>query len=252
MALALADSIAEVGWDLADQADRYLAWRRSGAYAIDGRVVDVGITTNLALRRYEETGDPYRSGDPSPHASGNGSLMRLGPVPIAYARWFPDRPDEVVRRCVESSLPTHRSPACRSACAYLGVLLCGLLNGMPREQVLDPSWEAFRRLDDRYPLDPQVREVALGSFRLRQPPEIQGGGYVVRCLEAALWAFAGAADFRTAALRAVNLGDDADTTGAVCGQLAGARWGESGIPAKWRAGLAGRDLIEAVLRRLVE
>jgi ADP-ribosyl-[dinitrogen reductase] hydrolase len=71
------------------------------------------------------------------------------------------------------------------------------------------------------------------------------------CLEAALWAFAGADDFRGAVLRAVNLGDDANTTGAVCGQLAGACWGEAGIPREWLAGLAGRDLLERALRGLL-
>jgi ADP-ribosyl-[dinitrogen reductase] hydrolase len=77
---------------------------------------------------------------------------------------------------------------------------------------------------------------------LKEPPNIQGTGYVVRSLEAALWAFHHADDFRRAALRAVNLGHDADTTGAVCGQLAGACWGESGIPEAWRRGLARIDL----------
>jgi ADP-ribosyl-[dinitrogen reductase] hydrolase len=74
---------------------------------------------------------------------------------------------------------------------------------------------------------------------------------VVRSLEAALWAFHDATDFRAAVLRAVNLGDDADTTGAVCGQLAGACFGESGIPEDWRSGLAGRDEIDPVVERLL-
>jgi ADP-ribosyl-[dinitrogen reductase] hydrolase len=74
---------------------------------------------------------------------------------------------------------------------------------------------------------------------------------VVKTLEAALWAFHGASDFRQAVLRAVNLGDDADTTGAVCGQLAGACWGEEGIPSAWRDGLAGRDQLERALQGLL-
>jgi ADP-ribosyl-[dinitrogen reductase] hydrolase len=79
-----------------------------------------------------------------------------------------------------------------------------------------------------------------------------GSGFVVTSLEAALWAFADAANFRHAVLRAVNLGDDADTTGAVCGQLAGACWGESGIPLEWRRGLARPDLIEQALAGLID
>ena len=93
-------------------------------------------------------------------------------------------------------------------------------------------------------------QTAAGSFRQKQPPVIFGSGYVVKSLEAALWAFHDAKDFREAVLRAVNLGDDADTTGAVCGQLAGAYWGESGIPQEWREGLARKDIIEPILSRL--
>jgi ADP-ribosyl-[dinitrogen reductase] hydrolase len=94
-------------------------------------------------------------------------------------------------------------------------------------------------------------EVAEGDFHEKQPPEIAGSGYVVKSLEAALWAFHDARDFREAVLRAVNLGDDADTTGAVCGQLAGACWGESGIPVEWLQALARKDMIEAALTGLV-
>ena len=102
-----------------------------------------------------------------------------------------------------------------------------------------------------YPLHPKVEKVTAGSFRQRQPPEIEGSGFVVQSLEAALWAFYDAQDFRQAVLRAVNLGDDADTTGAVCGQFAGAYWGESGIPLEWRQGLARQDMIEKAITGLL-
>lgn len=87
--------------------------------------------------------------------------------------------------------------------------------------MLSPDWEPLS-VQRAEPLHPAVDEVALGSFRRRQPPQIVGSGYIVRSLEAAIWAFHNAADFREAVLRAVNVGDDSDTTGAVCGQLAGA------------------------------
>ena len=96
----------------------------------------------------------------------------------------------------------------------------------------------------------EVDAVAAGSFRQKQPPEIVGSGYVVKSLEAALWAFHDAKDFREAVLRAVNLGDDADTTGAVCGQLAGAYWGESNIPTDLLDGLDRKDMIEEALESL--
>ena len=252
MALALADSIALVGWDLNDQAERYVRWWRTGAYSVNGRMFDIGTTTVRALQRFCQTKDPWTSADSSPRASGNGSIMRLAPVPVAYLRLYPDQLGLLIDRLIESSRPTHASPQCLSACAYLGVMLCGLLHGLPRGEVLDPSWDPIRLLREKKPLHPEILEIAEGSFRTRKPPAIQGSGYVVRSLEAALWAFHDASDFRQAVLRAVNLGDDADTTGAVCGQLAGAFFGESGIPASWRQNLAGQNQIRPILERLIQ
>jgi len=250
MALALADSIASVGWDLNDQARRYLAWWRKGQYSVNGRCSDIGITTQSALRRFEKTGDARISGDHSERASGNGSIMRLAPVPIRYANLFPQQLDELIAYLIDSSRPTHASPQCLSACAYLGLVLCGLIHGIDREEVLAPNWGPLRQLKELHALHPEVAEVAAGSFREKKPPGIVGSGYVVKSLEAALWAFHDAEDFRQAVLRAVNLGDDADTTGAVCGQIAGAYWGESGIPQEWRDGLARTDMIEKALSGL--
>ncbi len=251
MALALADSIASVGWDLNDQARRYVAWWLNGKYSVNMSCFDIGFTTRNALSRFQNTGDARTSGDPSERSSGNGSIMRLAPVPICYAKLFPDRLEELIERLVESSLPTHASPQCLSACAYMGLVLCGLIHGLPREEVLSPNWRPLLSLQQIYPLHPAVDEVASGSFRNKQPPKIVGSGYVVKSLEAALWAFYDSQDFRQAVLRAVNLGDDADTTGAVCGQFAGAYWGESGIPVEWQEGLGGREMIEKAIEGLL-
>ena len=251
MALALAESLVKAGWDLNDQARRYVAWWRAENYTVRGRHVYVGITTRQALGRFEETDDARTSGDRSEQSSGNASIMRLAPVPIRYASWFPDRLEELLQLCIDSSLPTHASPLCLSSCAYLGLVLAGLIHGVRREEVLAPDWDLLARARKVFPLHPEVEDVARGSFRRLKPPQIVGSGYVVKSLEAALWAFYDSADFRQAVLRAVNLGDDTDTTGAVCGQLAGAGWGESGIPAEWRQGLQRFDLIEQALEGLL-
>lgn len=246
MALALADSIATVGWDLDDQARRYVAWWRTGTYSVNGRCFDIGVTTARALARYEQTGDASTSGDPSERAAGNGSIMRLAPVPIAYAGLYPHKADVLVRRSVESSLPTHRAPQALAAAGYLGLVLAALIAG--DDEALAPDWWGIDVVASIVDLHPAVAEVIAGSYR---SGDVTGSGYVVRSLEAALWAFVHADDFASAVLAAVNLGDDADTTGAVCGQLAGAHWGLSGIPDHLLDGLARRDEIEAAARRLL-
>ena len=252
MALALADSIASSGWNLDDQAERYLSWFRRGEYSVNGRCFDIGMTTGMALERFEKDGDARSCGDDHPRASGNGSIMRLAPVPIHFAELYPAQLGELSRLADESSLPTHASSQCRSACRYLALVLTGLIMGASRDEVLSPDWEPLERLRALGRLHHEVEAVVAGSFRLKRPPEIVGGGYVVETLEAALWAFHYANDFREAVLTAVNLGDDSDTTGAVCGQLAGAYWGESGIPEKWLTELGKREMIEDALRRLID
>jgi ADP-ribosylglycohydrolase len=248
LALALADSMGQAGWDLNDQARRYVEWWRKGKYSVNGECFDIGVTTRSSLERFQQTGDARTSGNPAERASGNGSIMRLAPVPIRFAVFLPDRLDELSILAAESSLPTHASPQCLSGCRYFAVVLAGLINGLDRDEVLSPDWPLLRQLEEIEPLHSEISNVAAGSFRQKQPPEIRGSGYVVRSLEAALWAFHDADNFEQAVLRAVNLGDDADTTGAVCGQLAGAYWGESGIPAKWRSTLARMDMIELALQ----
>ena len=251
MALALADSMANVGWDLNDQARRYLDWRDRGLYSVNGRCFDIGTTVDAALQRFRQTGDARSAGSTDEWSSGNGSIMRLAPVPIRYTKLFPDKIERLSRLAAESSLTTHGSPQCVSACRYLALILCGLIHGEDRDTILDADWPPLAELRRHAALHPEVEEIAEGSFRRKQPPEIVGSGYVVKSLEASLWAFHKATTFRDAVLEAVNLGDDADTTGAVCGQIAGAYWGKQGVPQDWRNRLARRELIEEALVALM-
>jgi len=91
MALALADSMANVAWDLNDQAQRYLDWRDRGRYSVNGRCFDIGITVNSALQRFQQTGDARSAGSTDERSSGNGSIMRLAPVPIRYCDHLPEK-----------------------------------------------------------------------------------------------------------------------------------------------------------------
>ena len=251
MALALADSMATAGWDLDHQADRYVAWWKNGEYSVIGRCFDIGITTRIALANHVMKRDALSAGDPSERASGNGSIMRLAPVAIGHAQLYPGKIAELSRLAEESSLTTHASEQCLSACRYLAIVLAALIHGEPREHVLSSEWPVLKELIAVKPLHPLIHKIAAGSFREKKPPQIRGSGWVVESLEASLWAFHDAGSFEEAVLKAVNLGDDADTTGAVCGQLAGACWGESGIPAEWRAGLKRADMLEKALTGLL-
>lgn len=251
MALALADSIVRAGWNLNDQADRYVAWWKSGKYSVNGRCFDIGIATRNALVKYVARHDALASGDRSERVSGNGSIMRLAPVPIRFGHLYTDQLEELCKLAEESSLTTHASEQCLSACRYLATVLAALILGEDRAAVLSPDWPALKRLSDIKPLHPLIHEIALGSFRRKAPPAIQGSGWVVKSLEASLWAFHDAESFEDAVLKGVNLGDDADTTGAVCGQLAGAYWGESKIPQALRSGLVRSDMLESALAGLL-
>ena len=211
----------------------------------NGRCFDIGLTVSSALRRFEETGEPY-AGSTDPRSASNGSLMRLAPVPMYFAA----DPRAAVERAADSSRTTHGAETAVDSCRYFAGLILGALAGAGKEELLAPRYSPVPGLWEERPLAPEVDEVAAGSFLRREPPEIEGSGYVVRSLEAALWAFARGGSFREGALLAANLGHDADTTGAVFGQIAGAHYGEEGIPAGWRAKLALRGTIEDLADRL--
>ncbi len=151
-------------------------------------------------------------------SAGNGSLMRLAPVPL----FFVEQPAEAIERSGESSRTTHGAQTAVDACRYFGGLIVGVVQGVAKEELLSDRFAPVQEYWRKNKLVGEIDEIAAGSFKERKPPEIEGSGYVVKCLEAALWAFYNSNSFREGCLLAINLGDDADTTGAVYGQLAGA------------------------------
>lgn len=247
LALCLADSLIQRrAFDARDQINRYLRWLRKGERGSTDRSgpnlhLHIGVTLHAALLRYEETGEPF-AGSTDPRSAGNGSLMRLAPIAI----YFADRPAEAVALAADSSRTTHGAATAVDACRYFTALLLGAFRGVPKAALLSPDYADGLGFWHGWPLDPAIAGIAAGSFRDKMPPAIRGTGYVVESLEAALWAFDRSDNFAEGALAAVNLGDDADTTGAIYGQLAGAYYGLEGIPAPWREVLhEGSRIIEA-------
>ena len=230
MALCLATSLLESGgFDPLDQMRRYLRWFREGYLSSTGRCFDIGDTTSGSLERFERTGEPY-CGPVDPASASNGSLMRLAPVPMFFA----GDAREAIDRSADSSRTTHGAVESVDACRYFAGLLVGALRGVDKETLLSERYSSVEGLWDEAPLAPRIAAIADGSFKVKQPPEIRGTGYVVDTLEAVLWSFFHTEDFREGALKVVNLGDDTDTTGAIFGQIAGAHYGLESIPAKWQ------------------
>ena len=246
MALCLAISLLESGgFDPVDQMGRYLRWFREGYLSSTGRCFDIGGTTREALVRFERTGEPY-SGPTDPMSAGNGSLMRLAPVPM----FFVGDVREAIDRSADSSRTTHGAVEAVDACRYFAGLLVGALRGVDKQTLLSDHYSPVEGLWGEAPLAPKIAAIADGSFKHKQPPEIRGTGYVVDTLEAVLWAFFHTEGFREGALTVVNLGQDADTTGAIFGQIAGAHYGVESIPAEWRQRLAMSTEITSMADRL--
>jgi ADP-ribosylglycohydrolase len=246
MALCLAESLVECdGFDAEDQMRRYVRWYREGHLSSNGDCFDIGNTIRGALHEFEVTGNPY-AGSTHPRSAGNGSIMRLAPVPLFFAH----EPTLAIEKAGDSSRTTHALPVAVDACRYFGALLVGAVSGASKDDLLSERFTSIKGYWEEEPLIDQIDEVAAGSFKHREPPDIKGSGYVVKSLEAALWAFHRSASFEEGCLMAVNLRDDADTTGAVFGQLAGAFYGEGGIPTPWLNKLAKIELIRDYADRL--
>lgn len=237
MALCLATSLLEKnGFDAEDQMQRYVRWWETGYLSSTGRCFDIGSTVEQALRTYIDEG--RIAGPSGKRSAGNGSIMRLAPVPMFY---YPDEEAAIIYSA-ESSRPTHGAEECIDACRLLGGMIFRALAGRTKEDVLRGD-AGFRGAE-------KIAAIARGEYAELPADAISGTGYVVKSLEAALWCFHHSDSFPAAVLKAANLGDDADTTAAVCGQLAGSFYGIEGIPAPWRERVVRADEILALADRL--
>ena len=239
MALCLAASLLECGgFDAEDQMRRYLRWYDEGYYSSTGKCFDIGGATREALERFRTSGKPM-SGSTNPAKAGNGSLMRLAPAVMFYA----DDRGKARLYAEKSSRTTHAAKECLEACTLFADMLVLALNGADKETILSDSYTNTI-------CSIKLLAIASGTYREKSVGHIRGSGYVADCLEAALWCFWTTDSFEQAVLAAANLGDDADTTAAVCGQIAGAFYGAAGIPAHWLERLHRREEITILAEQL--
>ncbi len=239
MALCLAESLLAKGTvDPADLMTRFAGWLQRGENTVSGRCFDIGATTRAAIESFIADGNPA-AGSHHASAAGNGSLVRLAPLAIFAAG------DRALAELLagKQSRTTHAALEVIGSCRLFTDMLIDALTGADKAGALRQRVMA---------LAPKVLFISAGEYKDKTRDQIGSSGYVVHTLEAALWSVWQTDNFRDAVLTAANLGDDADSVGAVAGQLAGALYGAKGIPADWLAKLAWRDRIEKLANELFD
>ncbi|MHC2021354.1 ADP-ribosylglycohydrolase family protein [Methylobacterium sp. CM6247] len=237
MALALAESlIAYPDFDATDLMTRFVAWAKRGEYSCTGTCFDIGIVTRNSLGGFQRTGDPF-AGSTAPDRAGNGSLMRLAPVAL---RALEDN-TLAARIARDQSRTTHAAAEAIESCDLFVRILREAIQGAGKDALQPRPWNGAAR----------VQDIAAGTWRGKARTQIKSSGYVIDTLEAALWCTNQAASFEEALVLAVNLAGDADTVGAVTGQIAGAVFGASSIPLRWLEPLAWRGRLETLAAQLV-
>ena len=240
-ALCLADSlISTKKFDLTDQLERYSKWLFEGYLSSKEWGYGCGPTARLAINNFKKNGKP----SPVKDQPTNGALMRLCPIPLYYSYNL----EEAINKSGESAKSTHDNPICVDACRLYGSMIVKAVQKKDKDFIL----EYDHKLWTDKPLEKSIQIVAQGSFKEKKLSEIKGTLNISESIEASLWAFNHSSSFAEGALMAVNMGDDADTTAAIFGQLAGAFYGYEAIPIDWRSKLLEKELIEFIANKLYE
>jgi ADP-ribosylglycohydrolase len=254
LALCLAESIVRKGFDPEDSGRRGLAWLDEGLWSSRGEAFGVGGATRRALDRIRSGMPAILAGGRGENDNGNGSLMRILPASI----WLGRLPEPARFRAIAAfSSTTHGHPRSILGC-WLHCLVSGkLLEGAAPSAAYDAAMSEARSLLSALPASARAEAGAFSRVLGGELPSlssraVRGSGYVVHCLEAALWCLTTTGDFASCVLAAVNLGEDSDTTGAVAGGLAGLAYGRDAIPADWAAVLARLPEIEALAGDLAD
>ena len=238
MALCLAESLIEhPELDPKDLLDRFCLWAEKGTNTSTGVCVGIGQNTLRVLGNYHRKGELFAP-ETRQKSDGNGAIMRLAPVAVRH--WHD--PAEAQRIAELQSRTTHYSNLSAAACEALAVIMTAQINGV--------DWETASKPTPAAHWPDAIKAISIEDWSGRDRESISSTGFVVHTLEAALWAVDTTNSFYAAVLKAVNLGDDADSVGAVAGQLAGARYGLSAIPQIWLDALIHKTEIERIGRTL--
>ncbi|CAM4206369.1 ADP-ribosylglycohydrolase family protein [Vibrio neonatus] len=238
MMLCLADSLlAKGGHDANDQMMRYSAWWKQGYNSVNGTCFDIGNTVVTALESFQCT-KVANAGSTDEFTAGNGSLMRLAPIPIFYSLFRSATEQEVIHAATSSSITTHAERRAIEACQIMAWLLYRIFQNTTQTLSKDDLFTQLSNYWSAVDIHSDLLQIVQGSFLIKERKEIRGTGFVVHSIEAALWSFAHSNNFKEGALLAANLGEDSDTTAAIYGQLAGAYYGHHQLPSDWLDKLA--------------
>ncbi|WP_308513876.1 ADP-ribosylglycohydrolase family protein [uncultured Turicimonas sp.] len=245
LALILADNLGTEGIFWKDLARSFVEWRDKGEFTPHGKAFDIGNATNWAIIRLKKGIEPTKAGGKDERDNGNGSLMRIAPL-VFYM--FGKKPQERYEITKNVSSVTHAHPISITAC-FIYIEFLRLLSFGRSKKVayteLRENFVYYKKFLDKSALA-KFERILNGDVSTLKESEIKSTGYVVDTLEAALWSFLITRNYGEAVLKAVNLGDDTDTTGAVTGAMAGLHYGLKDIPQDWLDKLAKREFIRDI------
>ncbi|WP_080777336.1 ADP-ribosylglycohydrolase family protein [Chryseobacterium phocaeense] len=251
LTLCLTDSLCN-GYDLENIALKFLQWYNAEIWTPHGRVFDIGIATRQAIYKISKGYTPQVCGGTSEFDNGNGSLMRILPL-LFYIKDF-----EITKRfdiVKDVSSVTHGHIRSVIACFIYLELLREIIKGKDKFEAYGEMKLSVKHFLDHNPVCSQNemdKFTRILNNKLNEFPEekIYSSGYVLHSLEASLWCFLNSESYSEAVLKAVNLGEDTDTTGAITGGIAGIYYGFENIPEEWINELVRKDDIGVLCEKL--
>jgi ADP-ribosylglycohydrolase len=250
LAFCLAEALSE-GFDLDKIAQNFLKWEDENYWTAHGEVFDIGISTSRAISRLRQGESPGESGCTEASSNGNGSLMSIAPLVFHLAGKQIDERFELTRQV--SSI-THSHVRSVIACFYYLEFALQLLQGKDKFEIYEALKSQITDYLNSIPVSPLEIDLfdrlLKGNIYELTEEEISGSTYVIDSLEAAVWCLLTTENYSEAVLKAVNLGQDTDTTAAVTGALAGLLYGFENIPSHWVKQLARHEDIDKLAVRL--
>ena len=255
LTIALLDSLNRKGGvDLDDIMENFMKWLHEGEFTPYGHSYDIGQGTMQAINRYRRYRNAKKCGGDEEWNNGNGSLMRIIPVCI-YSSEMKNKGEfsdsDAIKTVHAVGSLTHAHIRANIACGLYFFMVHQILNGSGtlKERLQEGLTKGFAFYEmflvDKENLHFYDRLRDLESFSKLSADMIKSSGYVVDTLEAAVWSLITTDSFESALLKAVNLGKDTDTVGAVTGGLGGLFYGYDAIPQAWLDAIKRREWIES-------